>query len=74
MRRRWRLGLLLRWMGRSSLVLLLFMLVGGRKARLRTRLRDLPNRGQNVPEPDPVAQFARAALPKMGATLLPRNE
>src|SRR5437763_4198865 len=58
----------------SSLVLLLFMLGGGRKARLRARLRVLPNRGQTVPEPDPVAQFARAALPKMGATLLPRNQ
>jgi tight adherence protein C len=58
----------------SSLVLLIFLLAEGRKARLQTRLRDLPNRGQNVPEADPVAQFARAALPKMGATLLPRDE
>src|SRR5262249_62337624 len=58
----------------SSLVLLIFLLAEGRKARLQARLRDLPNRGQNVPEPDPVAQFARAALPKMGATLLPRDE
>jgi tight adherence protein C len=58
----------------SSLVLLLFLLAEGRKARLEARLRDLPNRGQIVHEPDPVAQFARAALPKMGATLLPRDE
>jgi tight adherence protein C len=58
----------------SSLVLLIFLVAGGHRARLKTRLRDLPNRGQNVPEPDPVAEFARAALPKMGATLLPRDE
>jgi tight adherence protein C len=51
-------------------VLRLFMLVGGRKARLQARLRDLPSRGQNVPEPDAVAQLARVALPKMGATLV----
>jgi tight adherence protein C len=51
----------------SSLVLLVFMLAGGRRAHLQTRLRDLPGRGQN--EPDAVAQLARAALTKMGAAL-----
>jgi hypothetical protein len=31
----------------SSLVLLLFMLLGGRKTRLQTRLHNLPGRGQD---------------------------
>src|SRR5689334_12796805 len=58
----------------SSLVILVFMLVGGRKPRLQSRLRDLPNRGKNVPELDPVAEFARSTLPKMGAPLVPKDE
>jgi tight adherence protein C len=58
----------------SSLVLLLFMLLSGRKSRLDTRLRDLASKGGTLPVPDPLAEFAQSALPKMGASLLPKDE
>jgi tight adherence protein C len=58
----------------SSLVLLLFLVIGGRRSRLTSRLQDLASRGQALPDQDPVAVFARSALPKMGAALLPRDE
>jgi tight adherence protein C len=56
----------------SSLVLLAALLVGGRRTRLDSRLRDLS--GQGGAEPDTVKQLARTALPKMGATLVPEDE
>jgi len=58
----------------SSLVLLLLLLVGGGKTRLDARLRDLGGKGRPTPEPDSLAQLARTALPKMGASLLPKDE
>jgi tight adherence protein C len=58
----------------SSLVLLVFMLVGGRKNRLDGRLKGLSSRGGPGPEADAVAQFARSALPKIGAPLVPKDE
>jgi tight adherence protein C len=58
----------------SSVVLLVFLLMSGRKNRLDIRLRDLANKGGGLPDPDPLAQFAQTALPKMGASLLPKNE
>src|SRR5262245_4019803 len=58
----------------SSLVILVFMLVSGRKSRLDNRLRDLATKGGALPDPDPLAQFAQTALPKMGVSLLPKNE
>jgi tight adherence protein C len=58
----------------SSLVLLIFMLVSGGKRRLDVRIRDLASRGAAAPDADSVASFARSALPKMGAPLLPKSE
>jgi tight adherence protein C len=58
----------------SSLVLLVCLLAGGRKNRLDTRLKELGGKGGPAPEPDAVAQFARSALPRMGAPLVPRDE
>jgi tight adherence protein C len=57
----------------SSLVLLVFMLVSGRKSRLDTRLGELAGRGA-PPDTDSVGQLARSALPKMGAPLMPKSE
>jgi tight adherence protein C len=57
----------------SSLVLLVSLLVGGRKNRLDDRLGELS--GKEAPrEADSVKQLARSALPKMGATLVPEDE
>jgi tight adherence protein C len=58
----------------SCLVLLVFMLLSGRKSRLDTRLSDLASKGGMLPDPDPLAEFAQSALPKMGLSLLPKNE
>jgi tight adherence protein C len=58
----------------SSLVMLIFMLVGGRKNHLSHRLDDLAGKGGPAPQPDAVAHFARSALPKIGAPLVPKNE
>jgi tight adherence protein C len=59
----------------SSLVLLVFMLVSGRRNRLDKRLDDLANKG-NVQDADQdaVLQLARTALPKMGAAFVPEDE
>jgi tight adherence protein C len=62
------------FLGASSLVLLVFMLLGGGKSRLDARLRDLSGKGSPPSEPDALAGLARTALPRMGATLLPRDE
>jgi tight adherence protein C len=59
----------------SSLTLLVFLVIGGRKTRLDVRIKDLASRGTPAgPDADPVASFARSALPKMGAPLMPKSE
>jgi tight adherence protein C len=58
----------------SSLVLLGFMLAGGRHTRLQTRLRELMGRDAPAAEEDPIVQLARSALPKMGIALIPTTE
>jgi tight adherence protein C len=58
----------------TSLVLLIFMLVSGRRSRLDARLQDLSGKDGPAPEPDTIAEFARSALPKMGAPLMPSDE
>lgn len=70
-------GSTLTWAGfllGSSLVLLFFTLISGRKNRLDGRLRDLAGKGGMLPDPDPLAQFAQTTLPKMGVSLVPRDE
>lgn len=58
----------------SSIVLLLFLLLNGRKSRLDARLHDLTSKGGALPDADPLAEFAQTALPKMGASLMPKDE
>jgi tight adherence protein C len=58
----------------TSMTLLLFLLVGGRKARLDQRLKNLSDKKDIVPEVDGMVQLARTALPRMGAPLVPQNE
>lgn len=69
----------------SSAVLLTWTLIGGRRARLDTRLDDLSGRGRargvvlggtpgDLPPSSTMAQFARDTLPKMGTSLVPTDE
>ena len=58
----------------SSLIVLFFVLAGGRRNRLDSRLDDLSGTQLQAPEPDSMAQFAQSALPKMGIPLLPEDE
>jgi len=59
----------------SSLVLLVALLLSGRKNRLELRLQELSSKGE-LPAPDPkgVAQLARSALPALGTPLIPRKQ
>jgi tight adherence protein C len=62
------------FMAVSSLLMLIFMLVNGRRGRLDTRLDDLLGNGKSELASDSVGQLARTALPKMGTALLPSDE
>jgi tight adherence protein C len=55
----------------SSLTLLIFLLVSKPRTRLEGRLRELGGKGDRD---DAVGDFARTALPKMGAALMPEKE
>src|SRR4051812_49104970 len=65
---------LIAFLGASSLVLLVSMLVSGRRARLQERLGDLSGRDFAPPEPASVARLARTALPRMGQILVPGQD
>lgn len=56
----------------TTLVLLIGMLVSGRRNRLDDRLETLP--GRRSSRPDAVGQLAQATLPKMGRKLIPEDE
>lgn len=58
----------------SSMVLLLYTLVGGRSSRLESRLNDLAGRDEASIDQESVVQFARTALPRMGTPLVPSDE
>jgi tight adherence protein C len=58
----------------SSLVLLAYLLLSGRKTHVETRLNELSGRGDPDDDLDSMAQAARSALPKLGTALLPKNE
>jgi tight adherence protein C len=65
----------LAFLGVTSLVLLIALLISSRHRRLEERLEDLggkdgvrPNKGEMV------NQFTKSTLPKLGAPLLPRDE
>src|SRR5437762_10868140 len=56
----------------SSLVLLASLLLVGGKTRVDSRLEELAGRGDSL-DPDPVAQVARSALPRLGQPLIPKD-
>ncbi|HKB06374.1 MAG TPA: type II secretion system F family protein [Gemmataceae bacterium] len=62
------------FLGITSLTLLVFLVTGGRRSRLDTRLRQLANPDESPAPVDPVVDFARTALPKMGTVLMPKSE
>lgn len=57
----------------SSLVLLAFLLLSGRKARIDVRLDELAGRADS-PERNSVGSVARSALPRLGTPLIPKDE
>jgi tight adherence protein C len=65
---------LIAFLSASSLVLLVSMLVSGRRARLQERLVDLAGRDFAPPEPASVTRLARTALPRMGQVLVPGQD
>jgi tight adherence protein C len=58
----------------GGLTLMLFLALGGRKSRLDERLRSLADPDGEGGRDDAVADVARAALPKVGAYLVPKSE
>jgi tight adherence protein C len=59
----------------SSLVVLVFLLVGGRRTRLDTRLKELSTEGDpNPPEQATFTAIARSTLPKIGTPFVPSDE
>jgi tight adherence protein C len=59
----------------SSLVLLVSLLVGDRRTRLNSRLRDLSGQGGSAgTEVMTIGKLASTALPKMGAPFIPSDE
>jgi tight adherence protein C len=58
----------------SSLALLVFVLLSGRKGRLESRLQELSGKESAAPELESVAQLARQALPRMAAPLVPKDK
>jgi len=58
----------------SSLVLLVYTFVGGRRNRLDVRIDDLTGQGTSTIDDDAMVHFARTALPRMGTPLMPSNE
>lgn len=63
----------LAFVGAASLTLMLFLALGGKKSRLDQRLESLANPDEAEPKDDAVAEVARAALPKVGAYLVPKS-
>jgi tight adherence protein C len=57
-----------------TLVLLLALIVGGRRSRLDDRLGELAEHAEFTAPVDAKVNLAKSTLPKMGAILLPRSE
>jgi tight adherence protein C len=57
----------------SSMVLLVFVALGGRRSRLETRLGALAQK-EAPPALEPVRKAALDTLPRMGQALMPKNE
>jgi tight adherence protein C len=58
----------------SSLVFLVFLVLGDRQTRLRTRLRDLSGQGGTNPDTLTLGRIASTTLPKMGAPFVPTDQ
>jgi tight adherence protein C len=58
----------------SSLVLLVSLLVGGRRTRLNSRLRDLSGQGGPATDAITLGKIASTTLPRMGAPFIPTDE
>jgi tight adherence protein C len=58
----------------GSLVLLVFLMLTGRRDRLDVRIDELSGKGEGDGGQDAMAELARSALPKMGAALVPKSE
>jgi tight adherence protein C len=58
----------------SSLVLLVSLLVGGRRTRLSTRLRDLSGQGGPAMDTITLGKIASTTLPRMGTPFIPTDE
>ena len=58
----------------SSLVLLVSLLVGGRRTRLSSRLRDLSGQGGPAMDTITLGKIASTTLPRMGTPFIPTDE
>lgn len=58
----------------STLVLLVSLLITGRKKRLDTRLEEISDNVKAAERGDALGQLAKATLPRMGSTLMPEDE
>jgi tight adherence protein C len=59
----------------SSLVVLVYLVVGGRRTRLDTRLKELSTDGDpNPPDQATFTTIARTTLPKIGTPFVPSDE
>ena len=58
----------------SSLVLLVSLLVGGRRTRLDSRLRDLSGQGGPAMDTITLGKIASTTLPRMGTPFIPTDE
>ncbi len=58
----------------SSLVFLLYLIVGERQPRLRARLRSLSGQGDSSSDSFALGKLATTALPKVGAPFVPSDE
>jgi Flp pilus assembly protein TadB len=57
-----------------TFTVLILMLVSGRRSRIDARLDNVSGKGTGTPDRDTVVQFARSALPAIGASLVPTKE
>ena len=62
------------FMAVSCFTLLILMLVAGRRSRIDLRLDAVSGKGGVTLDPDNVTQFARSALPALGAPLVPEDK
>jgi tight adherence protein C len=66
--------MLLAFVAAGGLTLMLFLVAGGKRTRADERMRALADPDGKAAEPDAVVGAAKAALPKVGAYLVPKSE